>query len=518
MGVLQSCFIPVASIGAIFYGHYLRSKTAFFYIAVGLIVWTVAIAVSGIGGVTKQFYVLLIARIFTGIGEACIATFAPLVIMKNCKPERQGLWLSLYLSGAPIGTAIGFSVSGVMANSIGWYWTFFLLSLVCFPLSVVCLSIPASKFPDPMEQKILEDEAMKNQAGGAIQETQETESIVLNPNVQNAVVLRSIATSANGSFISQSDKEPHSTTISEQITQIENLLRENSLNYPFMQHGSRTDTEKEAAQTVEVADGASHYVDDRRFSHSLKICLSSVPLLGLCLGYSAYSAVVNGFATFGPSILLGFGFFEPQDTEQSSLVLGVIICVSGIVGTIAGSPFVATAKVEEGSRLESGEEVTNILLRKNCRNITFLAFISLLAFAGLLFSYSNVYVFLSLLSVSLIAIFASLPAQNAATLLSVPPAYRGMAMGCLTTLIHIFGDVPSPVIFGALKDEWGSECNFGKDYKVGTDMNLCADAMRKLIGVASVWLIFQMVGYGISWISAGYRRVQQNTTKSQCLK
>jgi len=45
-------------------------------------------------------------------------------------------------------------------------------------------------------------------------------------------------------------------------------------------------------------------------------------------------------------------------------------------------------------------------------------------------------------------------------MLLVPPEMRSFAVALNTMGIHILGDVPSPIIVGALKDAWAPNCGF----------------------------------------------------------
>jgi len=62
--------------------------------------------------------------------------------------------------------------------------------------------------------------------------------------------------------------------------------------------------------------------------------------------------------------------------------------------------------------------------------------------------------FFALLAVGCIFIFMTTSAVNIATMWTVPSESRPFAIAISTILIHLLGDVPSPVIIGLLDDEF----------------------------------------------------------------
>jgi hypothetical protein len=64
----------------------------------------------------------------------------------------------------------------------------------------------------------------------------------------------------------------------------------------------------------------------------------------------------------------------------------------------------------------------------------------------------NVTAFLLLLFVGCFALFLSTAAVSVVILKVVPPQSRALAFGLQIVIIHVLGDVPSPVVVGLLKD------------------------------------------------------------------
>lgn len=65
--------------------------------------------------------------------------------------------------------------------------------------------------------------------------------------------------------------------------------------------------------------------------------------------------------------------------------------------------------------------------------------------------------FIPLLVVGFVALFSINAVVRAAIMWSVPVALRSMACSVDTVIIHVFGDIPAPPIFGAIEDQLSVE-------------------------------------------------------------
>jgi MFS family permease len=98
--------------------------------------WTLA---SGWSGMAASFGVLLLTRIFVGVGEAGYGPSAPTIIADMYPVEKRGQMLSLFYLAIPVGSAIGYMLGGAAAEHLSWRWAFYLvvppgllLALFCF--------------------------------------------------------------------------------------------------------------------------------------------------------------------------------------------------------------------------------------------------------------------------------------------------------------------------------------------------------------------------------------------------
>lgn len=85
----------------------------------GMFAWVVAVFFCGL---TKNYYVLLICRIVTGIGESSFLSVVATMIDIIAPSSKRALWLSLFYSAIPIGYAMGEIAGGVIVDTS---WPFF---------------------------------------------------------------------------------------------------------------------------------------------------------------------------------------------------------------------------------------------------------------------------------------------------------------------------------------------------------------------------------------------------------
>lgn len=153
-----------------------------------------------------------------------------------------------------------------------------------------------------------------------------------------------------------------------------------------------------------------------------------------CAGLAAYTFALGGIAAWLPA------FFERErgvPHAQASSIPGVILVVTGLVGTFGGGWL--------GDRL----------LRRNPRAYLWVSGVATLAavpFAILVFTAPSPAVFWPATVAAEILLFASTGPISAVTVNLVPPGMRATAMAAQILFIHLLGDVPSPWLIGRISD------------------------------------------------------------------
>lgn len=89
----------------------------------GLVVFTLASAWCGFSGDISQ---LILARVFQGLGAAMMTPQTMAVITRIFPPDRRGQAMGLWGATAGVATLVGPVLGGVLVDSLGWEWIFFI--------------------------------------------------------------------------------------------------------------------------------------------------------------------------------------------------------------------------------------------------------------------------------------------------------------------------------------------------------------------------------------------------------
>ncbi|MEE2662549.1 MAG: MFS transporter [Myxococcota bacterium] len=102
-------------------------------IAISVLVWSLFTAFTG---AARNFWMILVARIGVGIGEAGCSPPAHSLISDFFPPERRGTALSIYALGIPIGGSLGTLVGAWVGQAFGWRTAFVVVGLPGILLSL----------------------------------------------------------------------------------------------------------------------------------------------------------------------------------------------------------------------------------------------------------------------------------------------------------------------------------------------------------------------------------------------
>lgn len=171
------------------------------------------------------------------------------------------------------------------------------------------------------------------------------------------------------------------------------------------------------------------------------------------LGYVAQTFALGGFTTWAAPFLYRRLCFELSDGNR---IFGYVTVVTGLVGTAAGGLI--------ADRLP-GADRTQVAIRVCAWSSVIAAPAALLA----LLAPTPTWFFVGLAATEL-AIFASVSPINAAALGAAPPEARVSAMAAVVFAIHMFGDLLSPPLIGAVSDSLHDEkglCTGGRGLLAG---------------------------------------------------
>jgi MFS transporter, Spinster family, sphingosine-1-phosphate transporter len=159
-------------------------------------------------------------------------------------------------------------------------------------------------------------------------------------------------------------------------------------------------------------------------------------------GYAAYTFALGALAFWMPAFLERVrGLPKASATVQ----FGAIVVTTGFAGTFAGG------------------WLGDALLKRTRQAYLWLSGATAVAaapLAALAFASPRPAVYLPAIVLAQLLLFASTGPVNSVSMNVVPPALRARASGLLILAIHLFGDVPSPPLIGAISDRTSLQTAF----------------------------------------------------------
>ena len=89
----------------------------------GLIIFSVFSVACGL---SSSIEILLISRVFQGVGAAIMGACAPLLCVRFLPSNKLGVGLGIVTMGASIGYASGPALGGIITEYLSWHWIFFI--------------------------------------------------------------------------------------------------------------------------------------------------------------------------------------------------------------------------------------------------------------------------------------------------------------------------------------------------------------------------------------------------------
>jgi MFS transporter, Spinster family, sphingosine-1-phosphate transporter len=135
-GLLAFAFLGSYMVLAPLFGWLADRFSRWVLVGVGVALWSLASGASGLAG---SFVVLLVTRVFVGVGESSYGPAGPTLIADYFDPSARGRVLSLFYLAIPVGSALGYVFGGVIGNALGWRWPFYLVTIPGLLLAGLCV-------------------------------------------------------------------------------------------------------------------------------------------------------------------------------------------------------------------------------------------------------------------------------------------------------------------------------------------------------------------------------------------
>jgi MFS family permease len=445
LGCLQSSFIVGFTVASIVFSKLTRVLGSFRVCAIGLSFWVIASAGASLSLHYHSFWGLLVARMVSGVGEASFVGFAAPWIAANAPPKARGTWLAIFYTAIPVGTAVGYTYASYAADHMGNNWTFICQAVCMMP--IVFIFLHAAQFHPPFFVPSPLPPTPPPTPGGG-----------------------------DESFFTAAEPPSHAGADSGHDRYVQ-------LSPPPDESFDRSALDLSALPIQEIvivpAPAPTNVADD------LKVVVRRPVYACITMGCAAQVAVTAGLGCFGPSFLMGLELFDTEPAAASSF--GAIVLLAGVIGTPLGGVLAdacqscarawdvpaddmrddmtttttATKSSSsgghgDGSEMQSGSDES--ILPATYRSIqAMMALVATFIFAAAV-CLCTTYVaterdtFLLLVTAGCTLIFMCNPAINLALMASVPVPQRPLALALTSVCVHLFGDVPSPVITGILRD------------------------------------------------------------------
>jgi MFS family permease len=116
----------------------------------GVAVWSLA---SGATGVAGSFLILLLTRIFVGIGEGAYGPAAPTILADLYPLKVRGRIMAVFFMAIPVGSALGYAFGGWANAHFGWRWAFYLVLAPGLLLALLCTFMRDPRAAIPRAEK-----------------------------------------------------------------------------------------------------------------------------------------------------------------------------------------------------------------------------------------------------------------------------------------------------------------------------------------------------------------------------
>src|SRR5262245_7503265 len=135
-GLLADAFLITYMVSAPLLGWLGNRFSRWLIVGSAITLWSLA---SGATGLASSFAMLMLTRIFVGIGEGGYGPAAPTILADLFPIEKRGRILAIFCAAIPVGSALGYILGGQIGAHYGWRWAFYLvvppgllLALLCF--------------------------------------------------------------------------------------------------------------------------------------------------------------------------------------------------------------------------------------------------------------------------------------------------------------------------------------------------------------------------------------------------
>jgi MFS family permease len=134
-GALATAFLVTYMLAAPALGWLADRFSRWFIVGSAVLLWSLA---SGASGLAVTFAMLLVTRIFVGIGEGGYGPAAPTILADIFPLSVRGRVMAAFCAAIPVGSALGYVLGGTINVYLGWRWAFYLVTPPGLLLGLIC--------------------------------------------------------------------------------------------------------------------------------------------------------------------------------------------------------------------------------------------------------------------------------------------------------------------------------------------------------------------------------------------
>lgn len=500
LGVLQSSFVVGLVGGAVLFGHLAHRYDAFFLTGVGISVWSVAGICAGLSYYIHSYGLLLVARVVSGLGEASLLCNIPPWIQSHAPKGKQGAWLGLFYTAIPVGTALGYAYSAALATSVGWPMAFFVEVLTVAPVVAVVFTMNNDSARSPTTSTT----------------TSDTTSLLA-----AAASKDPLATATAAPAVSSTASPRHHVTLTEELTAV--LSSPIYVCYCFA-------SAAQAAVLIGLSTfgsalllGLGYFDNEATASSVFGVLISIAGIIATPLGgwlvdvlqrisrhppTPASSGSRSGVTVPRTSlrsprrnthravetcdsddviVVPVVGDFEAIDVDTETDTADEV-AIEGHVSTMAAHPTVEDMR----------------LLSQVSMAMYWATWLSAVLFSVVVFCETPAS-FLAVLTLAAACCFVTNAGVALGQIASVPRRFQSFALAIAALVLHVLGDVPSPILVGLVKDAFAPACvaHEGGDGAASATSVACraeGSGQRWFVLVVSLWLFWAVFWFGAAWI------------------
>lgn len=488
-GFLTSSFIISYAVSALVFGHLVHRFPPFKLMSFGLLIWCVAVLICS---ASPNYWVLLVGRALSGVGEASFQCVVPPFIDDNAGKANRAKWLAFFYAMIPFGTAVGYGWSDLVGESLGWQWSFGLEAPLMAPALLVCFFLPYHKRGEAThvadaEAPIRPD--TRKPEGRELGVFQELGRVLGSPiylavSFGYAAYTASVAGFAafGPQFVFDLGLVSSRGTASILFGGVIAVtgFTGTALGGMMLDRMQLADDSAQRARLGLMKDGRMVVS-----AMSLEEEGGAQPVEEEYDEEGVMAMEIEGASP--PSLGTGRGAFEDH--------------VASIDGASAAERRERAGDREDGEETEEDATSLRQLDTKLCAS---LRQATLLTAAGMLTTLAapflveaGLWPFLASLALGTMFLFATTAGVNIAVMASVPSESRPFAIGLATAITHAFGDVPSPVLIGLISDDLAPNVPGKARSRPGLEHTLL---------IVTCWIVWAVLLWGAAWLWARSRR------------